>query len=494
MLYIKNLSITNNKTQVQIIDTLTLSLNKNDKLALIGEEGSGKSSFIKALFYHTLDYASLSYEQIQSGFISYVSQETVFNGAVYEFIQSEDYQELYTLCARINMDSALLYRDDFNTLSGGEKTKLAIIKAFLEKPDILILDEPTNNLDIESIIALERLCQTFEGILIYASHDTKFIENTANKILHFENIKRRTENRQTFYNMNYKDFIDKRQATIQTETKVYEAGRKEVAIAEKRYERVHDNVHHALKTISRQEPQAAKNLKDKMRQVKSVGKKIEKKKDALQKPRAFEEAIDIRFKSEGVHQNKLILDLNLKELKIDDTILSKQIQLQIKGPEKIAILGENGSGKTTLIKEIMDKLTCKYVYMPQNYEDIFDTDLNAIALLADVKDKEDRENTMTYLASLNFSYEEMYLPFKELSGGQKAKLFFGKMAQNKTELLILDEPTRNISSLSIDTLIREIQKFQGAIILVSHDRKLLEALTFKSYQLDPLGLHKKSSS
>lgn len=488
MLHIKNLSITNHNTQILIIDKLNLSLDKGDKLALIGEEGSGKSSFIKAIFYSALDYASVEFDFLSTGICTYVAQEIVYSGSVLSYLQIEDYVLFYNLMDGFGLEDSIRMREDFNTLSGGEKTKLALIKSFMNPVDLMILDEPTNNLDLKSIYFLETLCQRYEGTLIFSSHDTRFVENLANKIYHFENINRRRENKQTFYNCSYNEFLVARSSRIDQQRRTYEAGRKEIAIASQKYERVHDNVHHALNTISRQAPQVAKNLKDKMRQVKSVEKKIQKKKDSLRKPDSYETAARFTLEVEPVHTKKEVVNLELPYLKIGDIILTDKIKLKLNGPKKIAIIGSNGVGKTTLIKKIMDNTSLQYAYMPQNYEDVIDVKLNAIELLCDIKIKEEQTKAMTYLGSLNFSYEEMHLAFEELSGGQKAKVFFAVMSLNKTELLILDEPTRNISSLSMNTLIQEIKKFRGAIILVTHDRTLLESGLDCIYELDSSGL------
>lgn len=490
MLRIENLNITHHNTQKNIIHNLSLSLNPNDKLALIGEEGTGKSSLIKALFYRELDYASITFKHLHHGLLAYVSQDAI-RQASFHFDAFTDYQLLFTYLTGFDIDESLLF-GDFETLSGGELTKLALIKAFLMKPDVLILDEPTNNLDLKSILFLEKLCLDFEGILIFASHDVSFIKNVANKIYHFESIKRRTHHQQTFYNLNYEDFKTQRNNKIEKETRIFESSQKDIEIMKKRHEKIHNKVEHAQAVISRQDPEGAKRLKVKMQAVKSNEKNIERKIEQLKTPDEYETPVSFILQEKDVHNQKLILDLHLKPFMIDEKVLAKEVFLQIIGPEKIAIVGSNGVGKTSLLKEVIKKLKVPYAYMPQNYSDVLDVHQTPIELLANTDKKDSITQVRTYLGSLLFTYEEMNSAFKNLSGGQKAKVYFASMALKEIEVLIFDEPTRNISALSMEILLQEMVEFKGVLILITHDRMLLENAVNKIYELTNKGLFERT--
>lgn len=486
MYSIHNLNIIHNTTLKKIIDDLSFSLQKHDKLALIGEEGTGKSTLIKALINEPLEYAH--YHPTPKVIINYVPQSVQIEESIMEYLinNSVDYAKLYTLLNGFNIKENILERESGTSLSGGEKTKLALVKAFAYESDLIILDEPTNNLDLKSIKYLEYLCNKSSTPIIFASHDTVFIKSIATSILHFESLRRRTVNKQTLYNMDFITFKEHRSNTIANEIKKYESGIKEINRAETRFERINDSVSHALKTTRLDT--AAKNLKDKMSQVKNVSSRIEVKKESLVEPSEYEDPVNFKFNSLTLPSSKIVLDLNLETLKIGNRVLSNNLHLKIIGPQKIIIIGDNGVGKTTLINEIIKQAKVSYAYMAQSYSDVMNVHKNSIEQLCDISLKEEVMKTMTYLGSLNFSYDEMHLPFYKLSGGQKAKVFFAKLALNQTQLLILDEPTRNISPLSLDVLLEQLNDYKGAIIMVTHDRKLLKSLNSIVYELSSSGL------
>ncbi|MFW5670342.1 MAG: ATP-binding cassette domain-containing protein, partial [Acetivibrio ethanolgignens] len=166
--------------------------------------------------------------------------------------------------------------------------------------------------------------------------------------------------------------------------------------------------------------------------------------------------------------------------------------LKIKGSEKICIIGANGAGKTTLLKKIAEELLnrndIKAEYMPQTYEDLLDLDVTPVDYLDKTGDKEERTRIRTYLGSLKYTPDEMEHPIRELSGGQKAKVLLLRMSLSGANVLILDEPTRNFSPLSGPVIRKMLREFPGAVISISHDRKYIEEVCDKIYQLNPNGL------
>ena len=176
----------------------------------------------------------------------------------------------------------------------------------------------------------------------------------------------------------------------------------------------------------------------------------------------------------------------------DARVLSRNIHLRIKGPEKVCIVGKNGRGKTTLLRKIaallLDRKDIKAVYMPQNYEELLELSMSPVEYLAETGDKEEETRIRTYLGSLKYTPEEMDHAISELSGGQKAKILLLKMSLSGANVLILDEPTRNFSPLS-NPVIREIlSEYQGAIISISHDRKYIRQVCDIVYELTEEGL------
>ena len=172
--------------------------------------------------------------------------------------------------------------------------------------------------------------------------------------------------------------------------------------------------------------------------------------------------------------------------------MAEDINFKIKGAEKVCIIGANGAGKTTLLRNIAEELLnrsdIKAEYMPQNYEDILNTDMTPVDFLDKSGDKEERTRIRTYLGSLKYTVDEMEHPIRELSGGQKAKVLLLKMSLSGANVLILDEPTRNFSPLSGPVIRKMLREFPGAIISISHDRKYMDEVCDKIYELSSMGL------
>ena len=500
MFLVRNLNITETKTGRLIIDNFSCAFHKGMRVAFVGEEGSGKSSVVKALCDpKALTYANVNYGVItDQALIGYVPQNRDYDGSTYNmFYEDVDhvffkYDLFHELLSGFGVPESTIDNRLFMELSGGERAKLFLIKELVKNPDILFMDEPTNDLDLKSLGFLEQYCSNLSIPIVFVSHDTEFIENVANTIIHFEQVMRRSQPKTTLYPMGFTDFMETRYSRIEKQNALAVKEKEELEKAKLRYEQVHDRVQHELRTTSRQAPQAAKNLKDKMRSVKSQGKKLQKQEENLTKKVEFEEPIQfILNASKDVNKGKVLLDLHELYLKVGDRILASPLDLEIRGRDTLVVIGENGSGKSTLVKKIiqeLDKKNISYGYMPQDYESIMDLTKTPVELLCDVRDKEAVTQARTFLGSLNFSPEEMMRPLKGVSGGQKAKLFFAWMALNPSEILILDEPTRNISPLSMQELIKELKRFEGALLMVTHDRKLLYELPQKIYELTNQGL------
>ena len=189
-----------------------------------------------------------------------------------------------------------------------------------------------------------------------------------------------------------------------------------------------------------------------------------------------------------------VIEYTLAKLTTRDEkrILAEDINLKIRGSEKICIIGANGVGKTTLLRKIAEELSqrddIKAEYMPQNYEEILDLDMTPVDFLDKSGDKEERTRIRTYLGSLKYTADEMEHPIRELSGGQKAKVLLLSMSLSGANVLILDEPTRNFSPLSGPVIRKMLREFPGAIISISHDRRYIDEVCDKIYELDYSGL------
>ena len=209
-----------------------------------------------------------------------------------------------------------------------------------------------------------------------------------------------------------------------------------------------------------------------------------------------EEAIFFKLgdKNAYIPTGKTVIEYELSKLMTPEgeRILAEGIYLKIKGSEKICIIGANGAGKTTLLKkiaeELMNRNDIKAEYMLQNYEDLLELSVTPVDYLDKTGDKEERTRIRTYLGSLKYTPDEMEHPIRELSGGQKAKVLLLRMSLSGANVLILDEPTRNFSPLSGPVIRKMLREFPGAVISISHDRKYIEEVCDKIYQLNPNGL------
>lgn len=490
MIEIKNLSIKVNDRY--LVKDLSLNLNKNDKLAIIGEEGNGKSTLLKCII-GICNYAEVTGTiNLNNNKIGYLEQhitesykeQKVFD---YLFISDNDYynkiNNLYKNLTILNIKDDILDKR-MNILSGGEKIKVAILKLLLDDNDALLLDEPTNDLDIETLIWLENFINKIDKPIIYISHDETLLSKTANMILHIESLKKKTECKHTLLRIKYDEYVDLRLRTILHQTQVHNFEKKELEKKEEKLKWQKQRVEFEQNNISRSDPHGGRLLKKKMHNVKSQEKKLENI-DITEKPDP-EESIYFKFEEVNIPNNKKILNLNNYNLIINNNNI--KINLEVYGNVHICIIGKNGTGKTTLIRKIYDMLKdrtdIKVGYMPQDYNDILNSYDNVLGFITNgSKNKEEITKSRMYLGNMKFIPEEMTGNIDNLSGGSKAKLILMKLVLDKCNVLLLDEPTRNVSPLSNPVIRKVLKEFNGTIISVSHDRKYIEEVPNKIYLL-----------
>ena len=509
MLQIKDLTITHRKDLRIILDKFNMVLNDGDKAVIIGEEGNGKSTLMKWIYNPLMaeEYTECDGELITSGeVLGYLPQELPDvdkDKTVYEYFSEaklffdKDPKELSELANEFRVSTDFYYSDQkMGSLSGGEKVKAQLLRLLMDKPTVLLLDEPSNDIDISTLELLERLIKGWKHIVLFISHDETLIENTANVVIHIEQIMRKTKSRYTIVRDNYKNYIQKRAENFQRQEQLAINDKKEKKRRDEKYARVYNSVEHALSNVSRQAPAVGKNLKDKMHTVKAMGKRFAKEDENMTKMPEKEEAIFFKLGKEDavMPAGKTVIEYSLDELRTpdDSKVLAKDIFLRVRGPEKICIVGTNGAGKTTLLKKVAKELLArsdiKAQYMPQNYEELLDLDVTPVEFLDDTGDKAVRTRIRTYLGSLKYTADEMDHPIRELSGGQKAKVLLLKMSLSDANVLILDEPTRNFSPLSGPVIRKMIASFPGAVISISHDRKYIEEVCTRTYRLTEKGL------
>lgn len=509
MINIKNLTITTKKGRI-LIEKLSFSLNQGDKLAIIGEEGNGKSTLLKAIYDESLisSYCTLSGTIEKKGeIIGYLEQklsnqwgecpvldyflkenpDSDYDYSIYEY-----FDKIEKKLKDFNIDVNVLENNTLiKQLSGGEQVKLQLVKILCKNPTILLFDEPTNDLDIDTLKWLEKFIKNTPLPIIFISHDEMLLENCSNRILHIEQLVKKSEPKYTLVKSGFKEYAESRKRGIEKQKQIAYNERREKAKQEEVLRRIKQKVENSLNS-SKKNPSNGRIVAKKMASIKAQEKKLET--ETLTEVPDVEEAINLIIdRNITVPSQKKVIDLNIEELKIGNKILSKNLNLSIYGPKKVAIIGDNGCGKTTFLKKIVPILRktsgLKVGYFSQNYYENLDYSATPVE---ELQNSNIQLNPRTLLGCLKFTIDEMEHKISDLSEGQKAKILMMKLIIEKNNVLVLDEPTRNLSPLS-NPIIREVLKnYNGAIIAVSHDRKFIDEIFDEVFLLDKNGLKKNN--
>ncbi|MDR0906934.1 MAG: ATP-binding cassette domain-containing protein [Oscillospiraceae bacterium] len=506
ILQIKNLTVTLKKDLRTIIDGFNFTLGDGDRAVVIGEEGNGKSTLLKLIFAPELaeQYCEYSGEIITRGTrLGYLPQELTedaktiavadFCAAIPEFYDVSP-KELAKLCRDLDLSAEFPFSEQIiGTLSGGERVKLQLLKILIAEPDILLLDEPSNDIDIETLEWLERFINTCGKPVLYVSHDETLIENTANVIIHLEQVRRKTLPRATVAKSGYGDYIESRSRAIDRQERDARREKAELDAKMEKFRQIEQKVEHRQETITRQDPHSGQLLKKKMKAVKSLEKRIDRESEDMTQFPDLEDAIFLRFDAGTMVPNgKTVIEFELAELTNGGAVLARDIKLTVTGAEKVCITGRNGAGKTTLLKaiaaQLLPRADIRCGYMPQDYFDLLPMDKTPVEFLAPSGKKDEVTRAMTMLGSVKYTADEMAHTIFALSGGQKAKLMFLKLISDGCNVLLLDEPTRNFSPMSNPVIRGILREYGGSIISVSHDRRYIAEVCDTVYELTESGL------
>lgn len=507
MLQVKNLTITHKKDLTTLVEGLSFVLAPGDRAAVIGEEGNGKSTVLKLLYDPALveDYVEWTGEVVDRGLRKgYLAQELTpeqLEQTVYQFCQStpafeeSDPKGLDRAARQVGLSAELFYDWRLlSTLSGGERVKLRLALLMLEGPDVLLLDEPSNDLDVDTLEWLEGFLLSCPVPVLYISHDETLLAATANLVIHLERLRRRTTPRATVSRMGYEGYVAQRQAGFVHQEQQARKEQAEYDARMEKFRQIRSKVEHQQATISRGDPHGGRLLKKKMHAVQSLGRRFEREKENMTQMPEWEEAILTAFDggSSALPAGKTVLRFDLPELAAGERVLARNVRLWVTGPEKIGIVGANGAGKSTLLKlvasELLSRADLRAAYMPQDYGDGILGSKTPVEILAPSGHKDDITRARTLLGSMKYKAEEMEHPAAGLSGGQRAKLLFLAMVLNGSNVLLLDEPTRNFSPLSAPVIRQVLGDFPGCIISVSHDRLYLSEVCDRVLELTAEGL------
>ena len=507
MFQVKNLTVTHKKDLTTLIEGLSFTLSPGDRAAVIGEEGNGKSTLLRLLYdpASVEPYAEWSGEIVdqglRKGFLAQELSPDELALPVWAFCQGvpafegADPKALDRAARQVGLDAGLFWDDrPMSTLSGGERVKLRLALLLLDEPDVLLLDEPSNDLDVATLGWLEGFLLGCKVPVLYISHDEPLLEHTANVIIHLERLRRRPAPRCTVARTGYVQYVEQRAAGFARQEQVARKERAEYGTKMAKYRQIRDKMDHALATATRQDPKNAALMKAKMHAVQSMGRRFEREREDMTALPEWEEAILTAFDGakSALPAGKTVLRLDLPELAAGGRTLSRSVRLWVDGPEHLGIVGANGAGKSTLLKlaaeMLLSREDIRAAYMPQNYNELLLEDKTPVELLAPSGHKDDITRARTLLGSMKYKAEEMEHPAAALSGGQRAKLLFLSMVLNGANVLVLDEPTRNFSPLSAPVIRGVLADFPGAVISVSHDRLYLEQVCTRVVELTENGL------
>ena len=509
MLQVRNLTITMTKDLRDLVRDFTFSLRPGDRAALIGEEGNGKSTLLKLLYDPSLveGYAEYTGTIQKDGMVlGYLSQEVTPDQAAqtaYEFccdspgFLEASPGELAQAARELGFPLEWFYdQRPLGTFSGGEKVKLRLALLTLVRPDCYLLDEPSNDLDVETLQWLEEFLQRCAQPVLYISHDELLLERTANVIIHLEQLRRKTLPRWTVSRVGYRQYVEERQRKFAHQEQTARKEREEDRKRQEKLRKIQQKVEHRLDTISRGErDHVGQLLKKKMKAVKSMERRFDREREDMTQLPDSEEAILVGFGEDtAVPVGKTVLEFSQPQLEAGGRVLAENLCLTVRGPEHLCVLGANGAGKTTLLRQIANQLLgredLRVAYMPQDYGETVDQTQTPVEYLAETGEKESLTRARTYLGSMKYTPQEQDHTIRELSGGQKAKLLFLKMILDGANVLVLDEPTRNFSPLSGPVIRGILADFPGCILSVSHDRKYIGQVCDTVYRLTEKGLEK----
>ena len=500
MIKINHLTITQNKDLRDLVADLSMTIQDGEKVAIIGEEGNGKSTLLRALMEEVLpdftikgniqsDYQSLAY--IPQKLPEELKKKSLHD---YFFLDSInlDYSILYRLAEELHFDSDRFASDqNIGSLSGGEALKIQLIHELAKPFEILFLDEPSNDLDFETVEWLKGQIRKIRQTVIFISHDEDFLSETANTIVHLRLVKHRKEAKTLVEHLDYDSYSDQRKANFAKQSQQAANDQRAYDKTMEKHRRVKQNVETALRATK--DSTAGRLLAKKMKTVLSQEKRYEKLAQAMTQKPLEEEHIQLFFSDiQPLPASKVLIQLEKENLSIGDRILVQELQLTVRAQDKIGIIGPNGIGKSTLLAKLQRLLNVKREislgFMPQDYHKKLHLYLSPIAYLSKTGEKEELQKIQSHLASLNFSYPEMQHQIRSLSGGQQGKLLLLDLVLRKPNFLLLDEPTRNFSPTSQPEIRKLFATYPGGLITVSHDRRFLKEVCSIIYRLTEHGL------
>lgn len=355
-----------------------------------------------------------------------------------------------------------------NTLSGGQKTRVALGRLLLSKPDIILLDEPTNHLDMESISWLENYLLNYSGAVLIVAHDRYFLDKIVSKIIELDN------GNATVFSGNYTDYASKKAILRNMQLKEYLNQQREIKHQEE--------VITKLKQFNREKSIKRAESREKMLN----------KMEFVDKPEILNDKMDIKLEPNVISGNDVLTVDNLTK-GFDGTVLFDNICFQIKRGERVALIGSNGTGKTTILKLINGIIPADsgsiYLgakvnigYYDQEHH-VLDPDKTIFDEIRDAYPDLNNTQIRNTLAAFLFTNEDVFKYIKDLSGGERGRVSLAKLMLSNANFLILDEPTNHLDIISKEILENALNSYTGTVLFVSHDRYFINSTATRIIEL-----------
>ncbi|WP_433746700.1 ribosomal protection-like ABC-F family protein [Falsibacillus pallidus] len=476
----------------EILRDVQFEIRKGEKIGLVGWNGAGKSTFVKILMdMMKPDKGSVTMWPANLR-IGYLPQSTDYSLSIDSELLN-DGEKLMETSKLLGLAKDRLDQEEFGNLSGGEKLKLSLAKIWANSPEFLILDEPTNHMDMQGVGWLIDEVRSYTGAAIIISHDRYFLDETVSKIFELE------DGELTIFDGNYSAYQQEKQRRYEQNKRDYEKQQRKVEMIEKQITNLKEwsakahreagkggsdseNRQMGLREFERAKAKKTDNqVKSKMKRL-----NLELSKNEVKKPKE-EKSVTFQFESD-IKRGKRILEAKGIKKEFGSRLLFDKSNFYVKHGERIGLLGPNGAGKTTFINILLQKeaLTggelwisesTKCAYLSQDVSDL-PSEKTPLEYL-DLTEKHLQTKARTLISTMGIGQEILQKPISQLSLGERTRIKLIQMILMEYDLLILDEPTNHLDLPSREELERTLSTFTGTLIIVSHDRYLIEKLCNK---------------